>query len=912
MVQGPTFIGLRQSRWAKSMMVAGVVAVVAGYASPPIAAAAGGGSTAGLPGLQSPSFAFPVFDEPRPAAPQAAEPQADAPAAQPAEAAPSASPAAAQSAAGATASAAQGTAAAVDTPAAPTSASVPAAAPQVVVNSYDNEPAPAKHDDTFDGLPVVEDVRGAAPVMSATDDASGHAQQADRADEGFVGSSQSDGTRRHVAADPGGAVARKSTSAGTAALAAGARTRAVGGSQSEAAAPAPVSAEAQAPAPTPAVASAPAAANVAAPLEAAAPAPAEAAAPAPAPAAPASGADAAAPDAAPAALAAPESPAVAAAAPAAPAEDVAVETIAAETAAPAPAPVEAVAPEPAAAEAVAPDAGDATAATPDLGVTIDAAAASALNLEPATSPVEPAAAPALAPDAPAIAATMTLQAVAPVAPPAPPAVSAELLSLTGATLSELAVAQDSAPQITSSGDAAAPRPGGAAPAALADANAFDGDWSSVASATPQLASASDAPADVAATGPYAGGAAIAPAPAAGNGSPGADLYDEPPASDPGESDGLDPPAPTLTATADGDPAMARGPPSQDPDAQPSIDGHADNALISASAATGTTSTAVMDQATLASLIDDALAWWGERIGATPVELTAAVTDLPGLLLGDFQPGIIRLDTNAAGYGWFVPGSPTLTGAMNALTAVRHEVGHALGLDHSSATLHPVMADTLAPIDGPWLLALTEAAARSISVTVEGTDLAVTVNGVKTTRTIASLSALRITSSDAQDDALTIDLSAGAIELPISFDGNGGSNSVTVDAPHAAWTWTGTSGAVTGAVLLTFSGVQRVTAEGADDALTGPAGGGSWTVDATGAGSVAGLSFSGFERLAGGAGADTLRGPDATTSWTINGNGAGLVAGLGFYGFEALSGGSGADTLTGPVLFTSAGAGAGSA
>src|SRR5204862_7437356 len=62
---GPSLMGLRRSRWAKSTMVAGVLAVVLSYAAPPISAAAAAGSTGtGLPGLDSPSFAFPAFDEP--------------------------------------------------------------------------------------------------------------------------------------------------------------------------------------------------------------------------------------------------------------------------------------------------------------------------------------------------------------------------------------------------------------------------------------------------------------------------------------------------------------------------------------------------------------------------------------------------------------------------------------------------------------------------------------------------------------------------------------------------------------------------------------------------------------------------------------------------------------------------------
>ena len=49
-VAGPSLIGMRRSRSVKSLMVIGVVAVVASYAGPAIsAAAATGGTSPGLP-----------------------------------------------------------------------------------------------------------------------------------------------------------------------------------------------------------------------------------------------------------------------------------------------------------------------------------------------------------------------------------------------------------------------------------------------------------------------------------------------------------------------------------------------------------------------------------------------------------------------------------------------------------------------------------------------------------------------------------------------------------------------------------------------------------------------------------------------------------------------------------------------
>ena len=35
----------------------------------------------------------------------------------------------------------------------------------------------------------------------------------------------------------------------------------------------------------------------------------------------------------------------------------------------------------------------------------------------------------------------------------------------------------------------------------------------------------------------------------------------------------------------------------------------------------------------------------------------AVADMPGMYLGSFAPGQITLDTNAAGYGWYLDPTP---------------------------------------------------------------------------------------------------------------------------------------------------------------------------------------------------------------------------------------------------------------
>ncbi|MCA9069926.1 MAG: VCBS repeat-containing protein, partial [Planctomycetaceae bacterium] len=122
----------------------------------------------------------------------------------------------------------------------------------------------------------------------------------------------------------------------------------------------------------------------------------------------------------------------------------------------------------------------------------------------------------------------------------------------------------------------------------------------------------------------------------------------------------------------------------------------------------------------AQIVFDAALTRLEMAGLSAVDLadlsnlSIEVTDLPGNRLGQALPGIIRIDHNAAGVGWFVDSTPfddneydpsTLKGlepasigGVDLLTVILHELAHELGgvdLDASEFPEH-LLADRLEP------------------------------------------------------------------------------------------------------------------------------------------------------------------------------------------------------------------------
>ena len=127
----------------------------------------------------------------------------------------------------------------------------------------------------------------------------------------------------------------------------------------------------------------------------------------------------------------------------------------------------------------------------------------------------------------------------------------------------------------------------------------------------------------------------------------------------------------------------------------------------------------MSQADLQPIVSEAIARWTSAglDAATLAKLTQVqfvIADLPGSYLGEAEANRIYIDSNAAGYGWFVDPTPAAdeefaaspsgqqlqavdpraVDRIDLLTVVEHELGHVAGFGDLDALADNVMSGVL--------------------------------------------------------------------------------------------------------------------------------------------------------------------------------------------------------------------------
>ena len=137
--------------------------------------------------------------------------------------------------------------------------------------------------------------------------------------------------------------------------------------------------------------------------------------------------------------------------------------------------------------------------------------------------------------------------------------------------------------------------------------------------------------------------------------------------------------------------------------------------------TASANTPALSQADLQPIVSEAIARWSDAgLDAATVakleQVQVVVADLPGSYLGEAveSQNRIYVDSNAAGYGWFVDPTPATdeefvaspianqlravdpraVDRIDLLTVVEHELGHVAGLDDLDALADNLMSGTL--------------------------------------------------------------------------------------------------------------------------------------------------------------------------------------------------------------------------
>jgi Calx-beta domain len=121
----------------------------------------------------------------------------------------------------------------------------------------------------------------------------------------------------------------------------------------------------------------------------------------------------------------------------------------------------------------------------------------------------------------------------------------------------------------------------------------------------------------------------------------------------------------------------------------------DGALVATQAAPSAAGAEPLSAEDMSGALDSARDVWAQ-IGVDTSSLdgvSVEIVDLPGAMLGEADGTVIRLDVDAAGWGWTVSG-----GRIELVRVLAHELGHLLGFDHDDAGLYGVMAERLAPLE----------------------------------------------------------------------------------------------------------------------------------------------------------------------------------------------------------------------
>jgi hypothetical protein len=97
----------------------------------------------------------------------------------------------------------------------------------------------------------------------------------------------------------------------------------------------------------------------------------------------------------------------------------------------------------------------------------------------------------------------------------------------------------------------------------------------------------------------------------------------------------------------------------------------------------------LSDAELSVVLDAAIAAW-IAAGADPAALsgiTVELATLDGVILAEESGGHLRIDVDAAGWGWHLdPGSAVPADRVDLLSVLLHEIGHVLGFDHHTTGL----------------------------------------------------------------------------------------------------------------------------------------------------------------------------------------------------------------------------------